>query len=167
MAIALSLDAFSLALVIGVLDNRFITYIFFSIMVGILHFIMPSIGALTNTLVLKKYFINGNLFLGVTLLILAFSMFLDQKENKENIAKSNIIFLAFSVSIDSYFAGLGLKSITGFSIIYFLVFSLFSCIISLAGCILGNLGRNRFGKIANYIAIVILLLLGVKYVLFN
>ena len=167
MAIALSLDAFSVALVLGVINKKKSNHLLFSIVVGILHFIMPCVGALTNSILFKNLFISGNKLLGITLMVLALSILIDLKNDKETFKNSNIIVLAFSVSIDSYFSGLGLKSTSNFSLIYFFVFSIFSCIIALTGCILGNYGKSKFGGKANYIAIIILLLLSVKYILFN
>ena len=167
MAIALSLDAFSVSLVLGLIENSAKKHLFFASLVGIFHFIMPTIGAITNVIVFNSFIINGKKLLGITLFVLVLSLLFDLKKEKNSITNSNILVLAASVSIDSYFAGLGLKSLETFSLLYFLVFSAFSCIISLAGCRLGQIGKDRLGKIANYLAIILLLLLSVKYIVFN
>ncbi len=167
MAIALSLDAFSVSLITGLIENNIKKYIVFSTIVGVFHFIMPSLGALTNHIFLENIIINANRLLGFILLIIAISMIIDNSKKENTISKAGIITLAFSVSIDSYFAGIGLKFLENFNIFIFIIFSIFSFTFSLLGCMLGRLGQKSFGKISNYLAIAILLMLSVKYILFN
>ena len=167
MAIVLSLDALSIALVLGITEGNIKNHFFYAFLVGILHFIMPSLGAITNNILFNNIVINSNKLLGIILLILFISMLIDLKKDDLNISKSNIIILALSVSIDSYFAGLGLKSQDFFKISYFLLFSLFSFSFSMLGCKLGSMGKEKMGKYSNYIALFILLILSVKYILFN
>ena len=167
MAVALSLDAFSIALIIGLFENNPQKYVTFSLIVGVLHFIMPSLGSITNSLILKNLLINSNIFIGVVLLTIAFSMILDFKNDNQKVNSTNIWLLSLSVSIDSYFAGIALKSLNNFNMLIFLYFSFFSFTFSFAGCMLGRLGHKKLGKISNIVAILILIMLSVKYIIFN
>ena len=167
IAISLSLDAFSVALVLGVIKKDKSIMFYFSIIVGLLHFIMPSLGAFTNSIFFNKIIINSNIFLGIILLIIALSMIIDIRKENSKVISSSIPVLALSVSLDSYFAGIGLKSQSDFRFFSFFIFSIVSFIFSFLGCKLGGIGKDKLGNIASYIAIAILLLLSVKYILFN
>ena len=163
LAIALSIDAFCVALSIGFLTNSSKKHMCFAAFVGLFHFFMPLLGAITNKIALKSIIVNGNKLMGVILIILVIQMILEIKNNKENI-KLNIPILAFSVSVDSYFAGIGLSSLNENNI-NFLLFSTISIIFSYTGCKLGVLGKTKLKNIAKWISVIILLVLGVKYLL--
>lgn len=165
LAIALSLDAFSVALTIGLTSDSKKRGLFFCLIVAVLHYLMPTIGMITNKLILSNILINGNKLLGFILLVLTIQMIIDLKSTKKKQANVSVFLLAFSVSIDSYFTGIGLKSIDGFNISYFLVFSIVSFMFSFAGIMLGKLGKTKDEKKSLIIAIIILLLLSVKYLL--
>lgn len=165
LAVALSLDAFSVALSIGLLDSNKNKHLLFSLLVGVFHFIMPLFGTITNKVVLKNIIINGNRLLGAILLILAIEMILDLKNKNEITIKINYILLSLTVSIDSYFTGIGLGSFNGINPVKFFLFSATSFCFSLIGCKLGLVGKKKYDKIAKCAAIVILLVLCVKCIL--
>ena len=108
IAIVLSLDAFSVALSLGLTKSSTKSNTLFATLVGIFHFIMPSLGSLTSFAIFKKIVINGNKLLGFVLIILTIQMLLDLRKNREFKIRPSIILLAFSVSVDSFFAGMGL-----------------------------------------------------------
>lgn len=169
IAVALSLDAFSVSLSIGTFEKNYKTYFKFAAIVGLFHFFMPLFGSFTNYLLLRNLIINGNKLMGIILLVLSIQMILDLfKKNEENFSLDlkKTILLALSVSLDSYFTGIGLKSITNHLIFSFFIFSLVSPIFTFVGCILGKIGKKYLGKYANYLAIMLLLILGVKYLFF-
>jgi putative Mn2+ efflux pump MntP len=163
IAIVLSLDAFSVALSLGLTKSSTKSNTLFAILVGIFHFIMPSLGSLTSFAIFKKIVINGNKLLGFVLIILTIQMLLDLRKNREFTIRPSIILLAFSVSVDSFFTGMGLGTQKDIKIANYLVFSLFSFIFSILGCKLGVAGAKKYDKIANWAAIIILFMLSVKY----
>lgn len=169
IAIALSLDAFSVSLSIGTFEKNYKTYFKFAVIVGLFHFFMPLLGSFTNHLLLRNLIINGNKLMGIILLVLSIQMIFDLfKKTEESFSldfKKNILF-ALSVSLDSYFTGIGLKSITNNLILSFFIFSIVSPIFTFIGCILGKIGKKFLGKYANYLAIILLVILGVKYLFF-
>ena len=164
IAVVLSLDAFSVALSIGLINSNYKKHFIFAVLVGLFHFLMPSLGNITSIIVLKNIIVNGNRLLGFILLILAIQMLFDLKSKKEITIKLNLLILALSVSIDSYFTGVGLGSIEGINLSKYLVFSITSFMFSLIGCKLGVVGAKKYDKIANWAAIIILFLLSVKYI---
>lgn len=169
IAIALSLDAFSLSLSLGTFERNIKKYLKFAILVGICHFIMPFLGAFTNQLLLNNFVINGNKLMGIILLILACQMiieFFKHNEDNFNLHFKELVLLALSVSLDSYFTGIGLKSITQYLILSFTIFSIVSFIFTFVGCLMGKFGKKYLGRYANGFAILLLCLLGVKYLLF-
>ena len=165
IAVALSLDAFSVALSIGLTNKDNKKHLLFSSLVGILHFFMPLLGTITNKVFLNRIVVSGNKLLGFILLILAIQMLLEIKDNKEVIIKMSYSLLALTVSIDSYFTGIGLMSFEGFKIMSFLIFSITSFSFSIVGCKLGVIGKTKYSKLSQYLAIIILLALSVKYIL--
>ena len=168
IAISLSMDAFSLSLAYG--TNRpsktkcYIT----SILVGIFHFVMPNIGAIIGKLIISKYIINTDLLVAVIFLILALQMILSKnKENQEELTSifTSILF-AFAVSIDSFSVGIALGISSSNLLIAPLIFAITSFLFTICGLLLGKKLLEILGKKANYIGIIILLLLVVKYLFF-
>ena len=169
IAIALSMDAFSIALSLSIYKNNIIDYYKYSILVGIMHFIMPLLGSLTGMMIFNKIIVNSNKLMGVILLILAIDLLynvIKKEELIKEISFKTILFLAFSVSIDSYFTGIGLYKITSNLYSSFLIFSGISFMFSISGCYIGLLGKKYLGKISNILALIILILLSVKFLLF-
>ncbi|MBQ9834411.1 MAG: manganese efflux pump [Bacilli bacterium] len=169
IAVALSLDAFSVSLSLGTFEKNYKNYLKFALTVGIFHFIMPFLGSFTNHLLLRNLVINGNKLMGLILIVLAIQMLIELIRNKEEVFKldfKEMLLLALSVSLDSYFTGIGLKSITNNLLLSFIIFSVVSSIFTFMGCVLGKFGKKYLGHYANGLAILLLLILGVKYLLF-
>ena len=102
-------------------------------------------------------------------MVLAIQMLIELIKKKEEVFKLNfkeMLLLALSVSLDSYFTGIGLKSITNNLLLSYIIFSIVSSIFTSMGCLLGKFGKKYLGRYANGIAILLLLMLGVKYLLF-
>ena len=167
IAIALSMDAFSVALSFGIYEKKYKNYLKLSLLVGVLHFIMPLLGSLTNYVALKRFVINGNKLMGVIIFILSIDMLYNYLKKEDFIFSSNKLFLlSLSVSIDSYFTGIGIYGITKNPFVSFMIFSFTSFCFTLLGCYIGLLGKKYFGKISNLLALIILFLLSVKFLLF-
>ena len=167
IAMALSMDAFSVALSFGIYEKKHFNYMKLSLLVGLLHFIMPLLGSLTNYIALKNIVISGNKLMGLILFILSIDMVYNLIKKEDFIFSSNKLFLlSLSVSIDSYFTGIGIYGITNNPILSFIIFSLISFCFTLLGCYIGLLGKKYFRRISNLLALLILFLLSVKFLLF-
>ena len=168
IAIGLSMDAFSLALAYGTTKITSIKKILLSLTVGIFHFFMPQLGAFLGTELLLNYIAKANYLVGIIFLILAIEMFLSRKEEKTGTITNmlSIIIFAFTVSIDSFSVGIALSFTTKNIIEPCLIFAVISGIFTLLGVILGNKIAEKFENKAEYIGIIILFLLGIKYLIF-
>ena len=164
MAVGLSMDAFSLAIAYGASNINKIKIIILSAFVGIFHFLMPYIGSIIGS---KIFFImeKSNFIISIVFFLLSFEMYKSRNE-EHNATLTNIISLiifAFTVSIDSFSVGLVLGINKNKLITAFHIFSIVSAIFTYVGLTLGKYLSIKYGKKANYFGIVILLVIGIKY----
>lgn len=161
IGVALSMDAFSIALSIGtnkISKNRFILI---PIVVSIMHFIMPLIGLFLGNKILSVININPKIIMTIILLYLSFVMYKDRNNEKETKISSllSIFLFALSVSIDSFSVGIGLKALTDKIIIPPIIFSLCAETITYIGLILGKYSQKVWKEKASLIGIILLLLI--------
>lgn len=168
MAVGLSMDAFSLAIVYGTNHIEKEKAIILSLFVGILHFIMPNLGNILGQSFLKGFLTCGNLITGVVFFILAIQMILSFKEDeKVNDLKNylEMFLFALAVSIDSFSVGIALSLENQNLILGGIIFSITSFLFTMIGLILGKFLSEKTGKISKVIGITILLILSFKYLL--
>ena len=161
IAIALSMDTFSLSLGISLLFKNNKIYLF-PIMVSIFHLIFPIIGSLIGIKLLEYIKTTPNKLLGIIFMFLFLKLFKDiifDKEKEININTINLILLAILVSIDSLITGIGLSTIT--TIVPMIIFSLVSFIFTFVGLKIGKYAKNELGNIANIIGLLLLLALSI------
>ncbi len=161
ISLALSLDAFSLSLSLGTTKNfkNKNTYLFF---ISIMHAIFPLCGLLLSKLIINNYIVNVNIFLIFLYLIIGTLMLFDTNDEMQQNCKIITLFLlAFSVSFDSFYIGIGLKYITESIIFVIILFGLISGIVSYLGIKLGKTFKKRFEKQANIAGAIILYILAV------
>ena len=140
IGLALSMDAFSLSLSIGLNELSRIKRIIIPLTVGIMHFIMPLLGNLIGEEILNIININPKIIVSIILLYLAIAMFLERKKEKKVIISSmlSILLFSFSVSIDSFSVGIGLTGLTEHHFLSYIIFSLCSMCITHIGLIIGK-----------------------------
>ena len=160
IGIALSMDAFSIALSIGT-NNLSKKSIGLSItLVGLMHFIMPQLGLMLGNQVYNFININPKFIISVILYYLIIVMYFDKSSKNVNIESFiNIFLFAFSVSIDSFSVGLGLKGLTDKYILSFLTFTVCSFSFTYIGLILGKYSVKILKEKATYLGILILIVL--------
>lgn len=167
IAISLSMDAFSLALIYGTQGITKKHKILLAIIVGIYHFLMPLIGLTIGTYAERKIIINSNLLVGIILSLISIEMIISStKETKEKFLLTIPGYLIFglSVSIDSLTTGIGLPAITNNYIQTALIFSITSLIFTYIGLNLGNILNQKYGKISTIIGGLTLLTIGITYI---
>lgn len=165
VGIALSMDTFSLSLGIGTYNLVIKKCLQLSLIVGIMHFIMPFLGDLLGTKIMNFFTINSNLFLGCILLFIAFNLLIDMIK-KEEIIHLDLSFIgmflfAFGVSIDAFSTGLALGALTENRLIALLIFSLVSFTFTLIGLSIGKFASKKLGSKATIIGFVLLIILGI------
>lgn len=163
IGLALSMDAFSIALSIGTTNISRIKRYLIPITVGIMHFIMPLFGYFLGYQLLNIININSKLLVSLIFLYLAIIMFLDRnkKDNNKITNMLSIFLLAFSVSIDSFSVGIGITGITNHIFLSFIVFSLCSGAITAIGLIIGKYSVKYLKEKSIYFGIIILLILSI------
>ena len=166
IAIGLSMDACSLALIYGTLNVKPKTHKLMSIIVGMFHFFMPIIGYQIGEVLLKVIKIDPNILVGIIFIILGIEMFLSIKEQaKVKILTGvvSIILFALTVSIDSFSVGIGFGISETNIIISCILFSIISGLFTYLGISLGKKLSTIFGNIAIIIGSTILIILGITY----
>ena len=112
IAISLSMDAFSLAIVYGTLNLSKKIKNFLSITVGIFHFVMPLLGSVLGLFIVHHIISNPDILVGIIFTILSIEMLLNIKEldeeKKDFKSLANAFLFGFSVSIDSFSVGIAL-----------------------------------------------------------
>lgn len=161
------MDAFSLALAYGTNKISKNKIIILSLVVGLFHFIMPITGSFIGISLLSKLITKANIIVGIIFIILAIEMLISKDEEKKGTITNiyTCIIFAFTVSIDSFTVGIGLSLTNSNIIIPSLIFSITSFIFTALGLVLGKKLSKTFGKKAIYLGIIILLVLGIKYLL--
>ncbi len=160
IGIALSMDAFSVALSYGSIGGKTMLFPFF---VGIMHFIMPLMGNyLGNLFIFNVLNINPKLVVSIILIILAYVMSHDS-EKYNIVVKSliSIIVISFSVSLDSFSVGVGLSGLNNNVFLSSLIFSLCSGCITYVGLIVGKYVSNVFNNYARYIGAGLLIVISI------
>lgn len=164
IAIALSMDTFSLSLGIGTCNLTRKKMVLFSVIVGIMHFLMPLIGNMIGNQIIEMFKINSNFLLGIILLYLALAMLIDllKKEEKNiDLKIANMLLFAFGVSIDSFSTGLGLQAITCNRIMAVMIFSITSFSFTYIGLLIGKYASKLLGTYACVLGACLLIVIGI------
>lgn len=169
VAVGLSMDAFSLAILYGTLNFNNRKILALSTSVGLFHFFMPLLGNLIGMIVLKVLPISPNIVVGVIFLIISIEMIVSLFKQDEVVDLKGmfaIILFAFTVSIDSFSVGIGLFTITSNSILAVSIFSLVSFSFTLVGLKVGGKLTDIFGKCSTLLGGIILFLVSLFYLFF-
>lgn len=79
IGLALSMDAFSLTLSLGINQISIINKIKISLMIGLMHFIMPLMGVIIGTNIIYNFDINADLFVIIIFIIVGLLIILEKK----------------------------------------------------------------------------------------
>lgn len=160
IGIALSMDAFSIALTFGINRLSKVKSILFPFIVSIMHFVMPLLGNYLGNELLNIININSRILMVIIFIYLIIVMLLD-KENKQYIINNllSIVIISFSVSIDSFTVGIGISGLTNHMILSFIVFSICSGSFTTIGLIIGKYSNKYLGRKAKYLGIIIMIIL--------
>ena len=168
MAISLSMDAFSLALVYGTFGIDKKNKIMLSLIVGCYHFIMPLFGMLIGELILSLFKFNTDILVAIILIFIGAQMVISSFKNDEEIKPlcfKEFFLFGFAVSIDSFSLGITLPNIGVNTIISPFIFAIISCFFTFVGLSIGNKIKKLFGKLATVVGGVILTLIGIIFAL--
>ena len=168
IGIGLSMDAFSLSFSYGTLNINKKDRVILASLVGLFHFFMPLLGLLVGNIILKYIIIDLDILLAIIIFLIGIEMIISSIKKEDNtmlLSLLSFILFAFSVSIDSFSVGIGLKGINNNYLQVSIIFSLCSFIFTYIGLILGTKLSDLVGRYAKTIGGIILIGLGVYYFL--
>ncbi len=169
IAIGLSMDAFSLAILYGTLNFSKRKTLTLSTSVGVFHFFMPLLGNLIGIIILKLLPVKPNVVVGIIFFIISIQMILSifkQEDVMDLKGIFTIILFAFTVSIDSFSVGIGLSAICDNKILAVSIFSVTSFLFTYTGLSIGSKLTEKFGKWSTLFGGIVLLLLSIVYLFF-
>lgn len=168
IAFSLSMDAFSLALIYGTQGIKRKDKLILSSVVGIFHFVMPFIGLIIGNYLIKKNPFSTNIIVGIIFIIISIEMIFEYFKESDKKIFLNIpgyLLFGFSVSLDSLTTGIGLPVITNNYLLSNIIFAIMSFGHTLLGLNIGNKLNIKYGKLAQLIGGIILLVLAIHYFL--
>ena len=167
LGICLSVDAFSISLNLGWQIKEKYKWFFFTLSVGMLHFLMPILGAFLGSRISKILDINTDFFMGLILFFIGLTSLLSINKDEELLSMSvpSLLGIALSVSVDSFTLGIGLIYKRINILLSGLIFSFCSSFFTYFGLLLGKYLSTRFDQKFKMASIILLLLLGVIHIL--
>ncbi|WP_227937031.1 manganese efflux pump MntP [Alkalihalobacillus deserti] len=169
MASALGMDAFSVALGMGMLGLRLRQIFDIGVTIGLFHIIMPLFGMVTGKL-LSNYFgmittyIGGGLLLIIGLQMVVASFKSDDEQILQPIGFGLILF-ALSVSLDSFSAGLSFGILGAKTALTVLMIGVVSMVLSWIGLVIGSRFQKYIGSYGELLGGFILIGFGLKLIL--
>lgn len=167
MGVSLSMDTFSVFLSLGTFNISKNKILFFCILIGILHFLMPIFGNFLGYKMINYLNIKADILLGLVLILIGIEMIIELNSNEEKHFSLNIInmiIISISVSLDSFTTGFGLSAITNNYILSGLIFSICASLFTFLGYLIGKYSNDKLGIYANILGIIILLTLGIYHI---
>lgn len=166
IGISLSMDAFSLALLYGTLGLSQKQKILLSIIVGIYHFIMPLLGLSFGNAISNYIPYSLNIIVGIIFIVIGIEMIISSIKDKDKIYLINFIgflLFGFSVSIDSFTTGIGLKLVNNNFLEVGTIFLLISSFFTFLGLNIGSFLHKKVGFYATIGGGIVLIILGIFF----
>jgi putative Mn2+ efflux pump MntP len=166
IGVGLSMDAFSLSLCYGVLNLPKSKRILLASIVGIFHFFMPLLGMIFGNILEHFIIIDMKIVVFAIFMLLGVEMVNGTFKKEEDTILLNIIGLflfAFTVSIDSFSAGIGIKFISNNYLLCSAIFCLTSFSFTYFGLIIGGLIGSKFRESSRFIGGFILTFFALYY----
>ena len=169
---ALAMDALAASVALGAAGRRsfawtrvLITAGFF----GFFQFLMPLIGFLGSSFAEKLVHSCGNWIAGILLIGIGAKMFFD-RDNAEAMKFSlpRVTTLAIATSIDALVVGVSFRCLERTGIIpELLIIGVVTFLISAAGCLIGRWSGKLLGNRCTILGAAVLVLLGLKIIIFS
>ncbi|WP_049786720.1 manganese efflux pump MntP family protein [Evansella cellulosilytica] len=169
MAFALSMDAFSLSIGMGLAKLRYRHIATIGMTVGGLHVLMPLIGIFLGKLLsqyigLFAFVIGGGVlvFIGLQMIV---STFQDNSGPVLSPTGWGLLLFSISVSLDSFSAGLSLGMLGAKTWVTIVSFGWMSAVLTWLGLIIGRKMGNFIGGYSEWLGGAILIAFGVKIII--
>lgn len=170
MAIALGMDAFSVSLGLGMQRPRLKRIATIGLVIGCFHILFPFIGillgkAISNQIGHYTALAGGLLLVGIGTHMI-FSAMQHERKRIANQSGLHILFLALSVSMDSFSVGLSLGMSGAKTALVLLTFGSASMLLTWLGMLLGRKVRGYLGVYSEILGGSILCAFGL-YIIFG
>lgn len=165
IGIGLSMDSFSLALCYGVLDLGSKKKQILSIVVGIFHFFMPLFGMILGNVVEHFIIFDIRYIVYTIFMVLGVEMFFSALKKETSYILLNtvgLLLFSFTVSIDSFSAGIGIKFISNNYLLCSIIFSLTSAVFTYGGLIIGGIIGSKYKESSKLIGGLILIIFAIN-----
>lgn len=166
IAISVSMDAFSLSLLYGTLNLKTSQIIKLSIMVGVFHFFMPLLGLLSGSYLIDILHMPAHLVMSIIFIFIGIEMINSSFIKEEKLILldfKGLLLFAFTVSIDSFSIGAGLKAFSDNYLMCSSVFFFTSLLFTYLGLNIGKTINKKLGFISTIIGGSILIVIGILY----
>ena len=154
VGISLSIDAFSLAISIGINKKIYKKHMLYVSIVGLFHFFMPIFGYLLRIIINNIIVISNKIIFSAVLIFIMIGIINEKDDNKTYISP---LLFGFSVSLDSFLIGISLDKSK--ILIASLIFSITSYLFTYFGFKIASKIRKKFSHNLKLISISILLVL--------
>ncbi len=169
IALAMSVDAFSVAFGIGCSFNTARHYFRLSWHFGLFQFLMPVIGAFIGK-VLMKWTGNINIIAALILFYIAYHMVKESFKNEEEKCSLNdptkglsLVMLSLATSMDALGVGVSLALYKGSIFFPAMIIGIVCAIATAVGVYFGKVSRRFTGKYAEIAGAVVLAAIGIKF----
>ncbi|WP_223594903.1 manganese efflux pump MntP [Neobacillus bataviensis] len=166
MAFALGMDAFSVALGMGMHKLRLKKIFEIGITIGLFHVWMPLLGLVAGKFLSEKFGAFATFIGGLLLIVLGVQMiWASLKKGEEKAitpAGIGLIIFALSVSLDSFSVGLSLGIYGAKTLLVLLCFGIAATVQTWAGLLLGRKVSSWMGSYSEALGGAILLAFGIK-----
>ncbi|WP_445488885.1 manganese efflux pump MntP [Niallia sp. 03133] len=169
MAFALGMDAFSVALGMGMYKLRLRQIVKVGLTIGVFHVIMPLIGIVAGRFLSENFgavamYIGGGLLiiLGIQMI---WSVFKEEEAYKITPVGFGLLLFSLSVSLDSFSVGLSLGIYQARTAVVLACFGIGATVLTWAGLIIGRKVQGWLGTYGEVLGGGILLTFGIKLLL--
>ena len=169
IAVAMSIDAFSVAFGIGCRYCTLRHYFRLSFHFGLFQFLMPIAGAFIGRSA-SKYFARMDIVAAVILFAIAAKMFHDALKSEEDRCSVkdptrgfSLVALSLATSIDALGVGVSLSVRDGSIIGPAAVIGIVCVVFTAFGVYSGSLSRNFIGRYAEFLGAAVLIFIGIKF----
>lgn len=166
MAFALSMDAFSISLGMGMYNLRLKEIFKIGITIGVFHIFMPLLGMVAGRFLSEQFGEVAGYIGGILILLLGVQMiWTSLGEESESMIRPvgiGLIIFALSVSLDSFSVGLTLGIYQAQTIIVLLCFGIGATLLTWIGLLIGRKAQDWLGKYSEVFGGAILLFIGIK-----
>ena len=170
MAVALSMDAFSVGLGMGMYRLRLKHITLIGVTIGFFHMMMPLFGMVIGKLLSVHFGKAATIVGGLLLLFLGIEMIrssFHSKRDRQQIAPFGVglFFFSLSVSLDSFSVGLSLGIFGARVVVTLILFGIASTVLTWLGLLLGRKFRSLLGNYSEAFGGCILFAFGLKLLL--